>query len=101
MGYRLNGQVTYAVEGSIFVAGAAVQWLRDGIKLISHARDTEAMAEQTGDARGVYLVPAFTGLGAPYWDPEARGAASFGLTRDTGIKEIVTAGLQSGVLSDP
>ncbi|MWK59241.1 glycerol kinase GlpK [Pseudomonas otitidis] len=94
VGYRLDGKVTYAVEGSIFVAGAAVQWLRDGIKLISHARDTEALAEQTGDACGVYLVPAFTGLGAPYWDPKARGAI-FGLTRDTGIKEIVTAGLQS------
>ncbi|MDH4554596.1 glycerol kinase GlpK [Pseudomonas sp. BN417] len=94
VGYRLNGKVSYAVEGSIFVAGAAVQWLRDGIKLISHARDSEALAEQTGDACGVYLVPAFTGLGAPYWDPRARGAI-FGLTRDTGIKEIVTAGLQS------
>jgi glycerol kinase len=94
VGYRLGGKVSYAVEGSIFVAGAAVQWLRDGIKLISHARDTEALAEQTGDACGVYLVPAFTGLGAPYWDPRARGAI-FGLTRDTGIKEIVTAGLQS------
>ncbi len=94
VGYRLNGQVSYAVEGSIFVAGAAVQWLRDGIKLIGHARDTEALAEQTGDACGVYRVPAFTGLGAPYWDPKARGAI-FGLTRDTGIKEIVTAGLQS------
>ncbi len=94
VGYRLKGEVTYAVEGSIFVAGAAVQWLRDGIKLISHARDTEALAEQTGDASGVFLVPAFTGLGAPYWDPKARGAI-FGLTRDTGIKEIVTAGLQS------
>ena len=92
--YRLGGQVTYAVEGSIFVAGAAVQWLRDGIKLISHARESEALAEQTGEACGVYLVPAFTGLGAPYWDPKARGAI-FGLTRDTGIKEIVTAGLQS------
>lgn len=94
VGYRLGGKVSYAVEGSIFVAGAAVQWLRDGIKLISHARDSEALAEQTGDACGVYLVPAFTGLGAPYWDPRARGAI-FGLTRDTGIKEIVTAGLQS------
>ncbi len=94
VGYRLDGQVSYAVEGSIFVAGAAVQWLRDGIKLISHARESEALAEQTGDACGVYLVPAFTGLGAPYWDPKARGAI-FGLTRDTGIKEIVTAGLQS------
>ncbi len=62
VGYRLNGEVTYAVEGSIFVAGAAVQWLRDGIKLISHASDSEALAEQTGDACGVYLVPAFTGL---------------------------------------
>ncbi|CAD5109165.1 glycerol kinase GlpK [Zestomonas carbonaria] len=94
VGYRLGGEVTYAVEGSIFVAGAAVQWLRDGVKLISHARDSEALAVQTGDACGVYLVPAFTGLGAPYWDPRARGAI-FGLTRDTGIKEIVTAGLQS------
>ncbi|MGE8497632.1 MAG: glycerol kinase GlpK [Pseudomonas sp.] len=94
VGYRLNGKVTYAVEGSIFVAGAAVQWLRDGIKLISHARDSEALAIEAGDACGVYLVPAFTGLGAPYWDPKARGAI-FGLTRDTGIKEIVTAGLQS------
>jgi glycerol kinase len=94
VGYRLNGQVTYAVEGSIFVAGAALQWLRDGIKLIRHAGESEALAEQTGDACGVYLVPAFTGLGAPYWDPKARGAI-FGLTRDTGIKEIVTAGLQS------
>ena len=94
VGYRLNGKVTYAVEGSIFVAGAAVQWLRDGIKLISDARDSEPLAEQTGDSCGVYLVPAFTGLGAPYWDPKARGAI-FGLTRDTGIKEIVTAGLQS------
>ncbi|MGV8844836.1 MAG: glycerol kinase GlpK [Pseudomonas sp.] len=92
--YRLDGQVTYALEGSIFVAGAALQWLRDGIKLISHARDSEALAEQTDDACGVYLVPAFTGLGAPYWDPKARGAI-FGLTRDTGIKEIVTAGLQA------
>ena len=92
--YRLNGKVSYAVEGSIFVAGAAVQWLRDGIKLITHASDSEAMAEQTGDTGGVYMVPAFTGLGAPYWDPKARGAI-LGLTRDTGIKEIVTAGLQA------
>ena len=92
--YRLNGEVTYAVEGSIFVAGAALQWLRDGIKLIRHAGDSEALALQTDAASGVYLVPAFTGLGAPYWDPQARGAI-FGLTRDTGIKEIVTAGLQA------
>lgn len=92
--YRLNNQTTYALEGSIFVAGAAVQWLRDGIHLIKSAGDTEALARQTAEAHGVYLVPAFTGLGAPYWDPDARGAI-FGLTRDTGIKEIVTAALQS------
>jgi glycerol kinase len=94
VGYRIRGKTTYALEGSIFVAGAAVQWLRDGLKLIQHAGETEAMAEETGDQCGVYLVPAFTGLGAPYWDPKARGAI-FGLTRDTGIAEIVTAGLQS------
>lgn len=92
--YRLNGVTTYAVEGSIFVAGATIQWLRDGLKLIGHASETQAIAEATGDSRGVYMVPAFTGLGAPYWDPQARGAI-FGLTRDTGIGEIVTAGLQS------
>ncbi len=94
VGYRLNGQTTYALEGSIFVAGAAVQWLRDGLQLIKSAAETEALARSTGDAGGVYLVPAFTGLGAPYWDPHARGAI-FGLTRDTGIGQIVTAGLQS------
>lgn len=92
--YRLNGQVCYALEGSIFVAGAAVQWLRDGIKLIKHASETAELAEKVGYNNAVYLVPAFTGLGAPYWDPNARGAL-FGLTRDTGIAEIVTAGLQS------
>ena len=92
--YRLNGETTYALEGSIFVAGAAVQWLRDGLKLIAQAGETEPLAEKTPLDHGVYLVPAFTGLGAPYWDPNARGAM-FGLTRDTGIKEIVTAGLQA------
>lgn len=92
--YRLNGKTTYAIEGSIFIAGAAIQWLRDGLKLIAHAAETEAIAERTGDVHGVYLVPAFTGLGAPYWDPHARGAI-LGLTRDTGIDEIVTAGLQA------
>jgi glycerol kinase len=94
VGYRLNGEVTYALEGSIFVAGAAVQWLRDGLKLVSHAAETEAVAEATGDAGGVYLVPAFTGLGAPYWDADARGAI-IGLTLDSGINEIITATLQS------
>ena len=92
--YRLNGKPTYALEGSIFIAGAAVQWLRDGLQLIEKAGDSESLAEQTPPDHGVYLVPAFTGLGAPYWDPNARGAI-FGLTRDTGIKEIVSAGLQS------
>ncbi|WP_166255527.1 glycerol kinase GlpK [Marinobacter salicampi] len=92
--YRLNGVTTYALEGSIFVAGATIQWLRDGLKLIKMADECEPLAEQTSLDHGVYLLPAFTGLGAPYWDPKARGAI-FGLTRDTGIKEIVTAGLQS------
>jgi glycerol kinase len=92
--YRLNGKVTYGLEGSIFIAGAAVQWLRDGIKLIKDAAETEAIADANPDAHGVYLVPAFTGLGAPYWDANARGAL-LGLTRDTGIEDIVTATLQS------
>lgn len=92
--YRLGGEVTYSLEGSIFVAGAAVQWLRDGVRLIQDAAQSELLAGQVRDTGGVYLVPAFTGLGAPYWDPKARGAI-LGLTRDTGIKEIVTAGLQS------
>ncbi len=92
--YRLQGKPTYAVEGSIFVAGATVQWLRDGLRLFDNAADAELIAQATPDTRGVYLVPAFTGLGAPYWDPKARGAI-FGLTRDTGIQEIVTAGLES------
>lgn len=94
VGYRLEGETTYAMEGSIFVAGAAIQWLRDGIKLIRSADECEAMAASVGVENPVYLVPAFTGLGAPYWDPHARGAI-LGLTRDTGIEAIVTAGLQS------
>ncbi len=94
VGYRLEGRVSYAVEGSIFVAGAAMQWLRDGLKLIGHASESTALAEKVGVENSVYMVPAFTGLGAPHWDPDARGAL-FGLTRDTGIAEIVTAGLQS------
>ena len=94
VGYRLNGKTTYALEGSIFVAGAAIQWLRDGLHLIRDARETEALARRVGSAGGVYLVPAFTGLGAPWWDPHARGAL-MGLTRDTGIAEVVTAGLEA------
>ncbi|MFP5357404.1 MAG: glycerol kinase GlpK [Gammaproteobacteria bacterium] len=92
--YRLGGQVTYALEGSIFVAGAAVQWLRDAVHLIGNAQETEALARSIPDTQGVYLVPAFTGLGAPYWDPEARGAI-LGLTRDSGIAHIVRAALES------
>lgn len=92
--YRLNGEVTYGLEGSIFVAGAAVQWLRDGVELIRSASETEALARAAKVDHGVYMVPAFTGLGAPYWDPAARGAL-LGLTRDTGIQDIVSAGLQA------
>jgi glycerol kinase len=92
--YRISGRVTYALEGSIFVAGAVVQWMRDGLKLIRDAAGSEALAAAIGLDHGVYFVPAFTGLGAPYWDPEARGAI-LGLTRDTGINEIVSAGLQA------
>ena len=92
--YRLDGKTTYALEGSIFVAGAAVQWLRDGIGIIDTADQTEAMAESLDSNQGVYLVPAFTGLGAPHWDPDARGAI-FGITRDTGPAELVRATLES------
>ncbi|SFU31550.1 glycerol kinase GlpK [Halomonas korlensis] len=94
VGYRLNGKPTYAMEGSIFVAGATVQWLRDGLQLFANASETESLASETRDGHSVYLVPAFTGLGAPHWDPKARGAI-LGLTRDTGIAEIVAAGLQA------
>jgi len=94
VGYRLGGVTTHALEGSIFVAGAAVQWLRDAMRLIGAAGESEALARSITDTRGVYLVPAFTGLGAPYWDPQARGAI-FGLTRDSGIAHIVRAALES------
>lgn len=92
--YRLNGKTTYALEGSIFVAGAAVQWLRDAMQMIKGAGETEAIARSIEDTEGVYLVPAFTGLGAPYWDPQARGAV-LGLTRNSGIAHIVRAALES------
>lgn len=94
MAYRLNGKPMYALEGSIFVAGAAIQWLRDGLKIITSVSEVETLAAAVATDHGVYMVPAFTGLGAPHWDPLARGAI-FGLTRDTGIEEIVSAGLQS------
>ena len=92
--YQLDHKVTYALEGSIFIAGAAVQWLRDSLQMISHAKDATALAMDVEDTGGVYLVPAFTGLGAPYWDPQARGAL-IGLKRDSGIKQIVRAALEA------
>ncbi len=94
LAYRLGGKPTFALEGSIFVSGAAVQWLRDGLKIIANAAHTGAVAESVGDTGGVYLVPAFTGLGAPHWDPDARGAI-VGLTRASGQAEIVRAALEA------
>jgi len=91
---RLAGQTTYALEGSIFIAGAAVQWLRDGLGLFANAADTAALAAGLCGNDGVYLVPAFTGLGAPYWDPDARGAI-LGLTRDVGRAQIARAALEA------
>jgi len=92
--YQLNGQRTYALEGSIFVAGAAVQWLRDGLGIISDAAQSGDLAEQADPSQQVTLVPAFTGLGAPYWNPDCRGAV-FGLTRNSGPAEFARATLQS------
>lgn len=92
--YRLNGKTTYALEGSIFVAGAAVQWLRDGLGVLNDAGESEQIANDVGYQHNLYVVPAFTGLGAPHWDPDARGAV-LGLTRDTGAAEVVTAGLEA------
>lgn len=92
--YRLNGETTYALEGSIFMAGATVQWLRDGLKIIDDAAQTGPMADQADDEQNIYLVPAFTGLGAPYWDADARGAV-FGMTRNTGPNELARAALQA------
>jgi glycerol kinase len=92
--YQLDGQRTYALEGSIFVAGAAVQWLRDGLKLIRKASQSGELAAQADPAQAVYMVPAFVGLGAPHWDPEARGAI-FGLTRATTAREMCKAALDS------
>ena len=94
IGYRINGITSYAVEGSIFVAGAAMQWLRDGLDLIDDAAESAELASSLEDNCGVYLVPALTGLGAPHWIPEARGAI-FGMTRDTGKAHFVRAALES------
>ena len=92
--YKINGEVTYALEGSIFIAGAVVQWLRDSLKIIETASQTEDIIEKMQSNSGVYIVPAFTGLGCPYWDPDARGAI-YGITRDTGKNEITRAAIES------
>tara|TARA_R110000737_G_scaffold8779_1_gene24429 strand:- start:253 stop:1740 length:1488 start_codon:yes stop_codon:yes gene_type:complete len=92
--YRLANKTTYALEGSIFMAGATMQWLRDGLQLISDVGESQSIAQSMQGQNQVYLVPAFTGLGAPHWQPDARGAI-IGLTRDSGIKEIVSAALAS------
>lgn len=92
--YQLNGKPTYALEGSIFVAGAVVQWLRDGLQIIEGAAETQSLVENADPTENVTIVPAFVGLGAPYWKPDCRGAV-FGLTRNTGRAEMVAAALES------
>ncbi|WP_112323490.1 glycerol kinase GlpK [Oceanibium sediminis] len=92
--YQLDGKPTYALEGSIFIAGAVVQWLRDGLKIIREAKETQPLAEAADPNQELYLVPAFTGLGAPYWDAECRGAI-YGLTRSSGPAEFAKAALES------
>lgn len=92
--YQLDGRPTYALEGSIFIAGAVVQWLRDGLKIIRHAAETHPLAEKADETQSVVMVPAFTGLGAPYWNAECRGAV-FGITRNTGPEEFARAALES------
>lgn len=92
--WGLDGKVEYALEGSVFIAGAAIQWLRDGLKMIDSAPDSEYYAGKVEDTDGVYVVPAFAGLGAPYWDMYARGAM-FGLTRGTSKEHIIRATLDS------
>lgn len=92
--YQFDGRPTYALEGSIFIAGAVVQWLRDGLQIIGSAPETQPLAEQADPGQELYLVPAFTGLGAPHWDPDARGAI-YGLTRNSGPAEFARAALES------
>lgn len=94
VGWKIGDEVVYALEGSVFVAGAAIQWLRDGLKVIAKASDSKEVAESLEDSDGVYVVPAFTGLGAPYWDQNARGAI-FGLTRGTTTAHLIRATLES------
>ena len=92
--WGVDGKVTYALEGSIFIGGASVQWLRDELKIIESAKDSEMYANRVEDTNGVYVVPAFTGLGAPYWDMYARGSI-LGLTRGAKKEHIVRATLES------
>ncbi len=92
--YRIGGRITYALEGSIFVAGAAIKWLRDGIGVITHAGETDDLATRVADNHGVYMVPAFVGLGAPHWDPDARGAIT-GLTLDVTAAHLARAALEA------
>ena len=92
--WGIDNEVTYALEGSVFVAGSAVQWLRDGLRMIKHAEDSEAYAKKVSTTDGVYIVPAFVGLGTPYWDTEARGAM-FGITRGTTKEHFIRATLES------
>jgi glycerol kinase len=92
--YRLNGQTTYALEGSIFIAGAAIQWLRDGLSILDEANQSGDLAAEADDSQNVILVPAFSGLGAPYWEPDVRGAI-FGITRNTGPNELSRAALEA------
>lgn len=94
IGYGINGKVTYALEGSIFIAGSAIQWLRDGLRMIDSSPESERYAKKSTNENEVYVVPAFTGLGAPYWDPETRGSI-FGLTRGTSKEDFIKATLQS------
>jgi glycerol kinase len=94
IGYRLGGETAYALEGSIFIAGAAVQWLRDRLGIIARAAETQKLAERADSRQRVYFVPGFAGLGAPYWAPEARGAIS-GLTAECGVAELARATLEA------
>jgi glycerol kinase len=94
VGWRIHNEVTYILEGSVFIAGAAIQWLQDGLQMITSAPESEEYAKKVGDTNGVYVVPAFTGLGAPYWNPKTKGAM-FGLTRGTTKEHIICATLES------
>ena len=97
IGYQLDGKITYALEGSIFIAGAVVQWLRDGLKILSKASESGELAKLSDNSQNLILVPAFTGLGAPYWNAECRGAV-YGLTRNSGPAEFSRAALELSLI---